>query len=314
MAAVPSFRLRAGSSVIPTVQEIVERLGGTMTRSAVSFHIDYLARSKLRVREADGEGKADWQREALVTTALRFNIVRRDHLARLPPRRGAVPARILVADGNPVVRAGLLSLLEASGVEVLAEAGDARAAIELTERLRPDLVLLDARMPAADGVAPAEALSTMTRVLMLSHTDDPDVVRQTIRSGAVGYLVHGSFTPDELSSAIGSAIEGRNPLSPAAVSALTAGVRGPRAAVRDPAPGRADGPRPGAGFGLSAREIEVMDLIGDGRSNREIAARLFLSEKTVKNHVNRIYAKLGVAGRAAAIARWTGEASPADPW
>ncbi|TDC80850.1 response regulator transcription factor [Actinomadura sp. 7K507] len=208
--------------------------------------------------------------------------------------------RVVVADDNPVVRSGLVSLLEATGVAtVVAEAGDGRRAIELAERHRPDLVLLDVRMPLLDGMSALQTLSGITRVLMLTYTDEPDVIRAAVRGGASGYLVHGTFDVDDLATAVRQAAAGTgNPLSPVAITALMN-------AVKEPAqdrPRRSDRDR----YGLSAREAEVMDLIAQGHANREIAGRLFLTEKTVKNHVNRIFAKLAVENRAAAIVRWLG--------
>ncbi|TDB87975.1 response regulator transcription factor [Actinomadura sp. 7K534] len=261
----------------------------------------------------------------------------------------AVP-RVVVVDDNVVVRSGLVSLVEASGAEVVGEAGDGRTAIELVDRLRPDLVLLDVQMPLMDGVTAAQILSARTRVIMLTYTDDPKVVRAAIGNGAVGYLVHGSFTPEELTAAVHGVVDGSNPLSPAAVSALVGAVRGDsqkareaerageaEAAREDPegreggrSPQADRGPRAGrtpdgtahdrivpaerrpGDFGLSAREADVMRLIARGRSNGQIAQQLFLAEKTVKNHVNRIYAKLGVTSRAAAIAQWIGTSEGED--
>jgi DNA-binding NarL/FixJ family response regulator len=240
----------------------------------------------------------------------------------------------MVVDDNLVVRSGLISLLEASGIEVVGEAGDGQTALELAERLRPDLVLLDVRMPVLDGVAAAELLSRTTQVIMLTYTDDPQVIRTAIGNGAAGYLVHGSFTAEELTAAVHDGVRGAHPLSQVAVSALVGAVRQektpPASPPAQPAPpteqpGPSTSPAPqetrssqdvGAPdqsrFGLSAREAEVMQLIVQGRSNSEIAGRLFLAEKTVKNHVNRIYAKLGVTSRAAAIAQWLGTATGAS--
>lgn len=214
--------------------------------------------------------------------------------------------RVMVVDDNPVVRSGLVALLEAGDhVEVIAEAGDGRRAIELADHLHPDLVLLDVRMPLVDGVEAAGRLSQHTRVLMLTYTEDADVVRSAIRNGAVGYLVHGAFTADELEAAVFGAVAGTsNPLSPVAVTAVLDGIKNQTIA---------DGPRDAqqlelhrASLGLSSREAEVMDRMSAGLTNGEIAGELFLSEKTVKNHVNRIYAKIGVESRAAAIALWLG--------
>lgn len=212
--------------------------------------------------------------------------------------------KVVVADDNPVVRSGLASLLEADDIAVVGQAGDGRQAIELTQRLRPDVVLLDVQMPLLDGVKAAEQLAGISRLIMVTYTISPEVIKTTLAMGAVGYLVHGAFTAEELLAAVRQAAEGANPLSQAAISVLVDGLR------TQPAAPAADQRN---GFGLSAREAEVMDLISEGQSNTEIAVGLFLSEKTVKNHVNRIYAKLGVTSRTAAVARWLGTATAGGP-
>jgi len=227
------------------------------------------------------------------------------------PDSGAA-IKVMVVDDNPVVRSGLVSLLEVSDrVEVIAEAGDGRRAVELSQHLDPDLVLLDVRMPLVDGVEAAKQLSERARVLMLTYTEDPDVVRAAIRNGAVGYLVHGTFTAEELEAAVTGAVAGTaNPLSPVAVAAVLDGIKNP-----EPNGGQdgRDLELHRAALGLSAREAEVMDRMTAGLTNGEIAGELFLSEKTVKNHVNRIYAKLGVESRPAAIALWLGTAPQSHP-
>lgn len=221
------------------------------------------------------------------------------------------PIRVMVVDDNPVVRSGLVALLEAGDrIEVIAEAGDGRRAVELAAHLHPDLVLLDVRMPLVDGVEAAGQLSPHTRVLMLTYTEDPDVVRSAIRNGAVGYLVHGRFAAEELEQAVLDGVSGRsNPLSQVAVSAVLDGIKSMPETSADPA---RDLELHRAGLGLSVREVEVMDRMTTGLTNRQIAEELFLSEKTVKNHVNRIYAKLGVESRAAAIALWLGTSAPSS--
>jgi DNA-binding NarL/FixJ family response regulator len=217
-------------------------------------------------------------------------------------------ARVMVVDDNLVVRSGLVSLLEAAGFIVVAEAGDGQSAIDLAERHRPDLVFLDVQMPLMGGVEAAALLSRTTQVIMLTYTEDPAVIRAAIGNGAVGYLVHGTFTAADLTEAVGNALSGAYPLSPIAVSALVGLAR--NRIADEPAPASSDAPRrdsPAVGaFGLSAREAEITGLIAQGRSNSEIAAELVVAEKTIKNHINRIYAKLGVVSRAAAIARWLG--------
>lgn len=214
--------------------------------------------------------------------------------------------RVLVADDNPVVRSGLVSLLEVSGdIDVVGQAENGRHAIELADELQPDLVLLDVRMPELDGVQAVLTLSKEHLVVMLTYTEEPDTVREAIRNGASGYLVHGTFSADELGGYVHAALEGKNPLSPQAAAAVLDVVRG----TDDSAPAAAGGGQPPADVlqaGLTRREVEVMEEITKGLSNKEIAAELFVSEKTVKNNVNRIFTKLQVTSRAAAIARWIG--------
>lgn len=207
---------------------------------------------------------------------------------------------VLVVDDNPVVVMGLTAVLESAGdVRVVATAGDGAQALELARRHRPDLALLDVRMPGVDGVRAAGPLSALTRVLMLSYSADPEAILASIRAGAAGYLIHGTFSPEELLRAVRDVAGGRT--SPLSDEAALVVVRALQAAAGAPPP------EPRA-FGLSHREAEIMRLVARGRSNREIAAALVLSEKTVKNHVSRVYAKLGVRTRAAAIARWLGTA------
>ncbi|WP_245627936.1 response regulator transcription factor [Actinomadura oligospora] len=179
------------------------------------------------------------------------------------------PLRVLVVGGDASARADVARLLSASDeLNVVAEADQAAAAVELTGRLRPDIVLLDASAARAGRTA---ELARAARVFVLAGPDDPVAVDSAVRGGACGHLVPGAFTARDV-------------------------LRGVRDASR-------------ISMGLSARESEVMDLIASGRSNGEIARQLFLSEKTVKNHVNRIYAKLGVSSRATAIALWRGMVS-----
>lgn len=216
------------------------------------------------------------------------------------------PVRALAVDDNILVRAGLVSLLEATGtVTVVGEAGNGREAIEKAVSLGPDVTLLDVRMPLLDGVGAVEELVKTAPVLMLTHTEEPETIQAALRNGASGYLVHGAFTADELSEAILEVVAGRgNPLSPVAVSAMLSALRYP-APTGNPAQD-ASAQDHSARLGLSQRECEILALIAQGLSNAEIAKELFLAEKTVKNHVSHIYAKLNVSSRAAAIASWNG--------
>ena len=207
--------------------------------------------------------------------------------------------RILLVDDNAIVRRGIASLLgEADGLEVVGEAGDGREAIAKAEELRPDVVCLDVRMPVMDGVAAAGPLAQRSKVLMLSYSEDEHLVTGAIRNGAAGYLVHGRFEPDELEARIKAVAAGEMVLSPAITPAVFEALRR--------APGTEnEGEELGMGS-LTSREREVLNLLARGNSNREIAEELVITNKTVKNHLSRIYEKIGVHSRAEAIALWLG--------
>ena len=179
------------------------------------------------------------------------------------------------------------------GPTVLRAAAIARAA-----EVKPDVVCLDVRMPVMDGVAAAGPLSEKSKVLMLSYSDEQHLVTGAIRNGAAGYLVHGRFEPEELERRILAVARGEMVLSPAVTPAVFDALRR--------APG-ADNDSRQEGLGaLTAREREILNLLARGRSNRDIAEELFITNKTVKNHLSRIYEKIGVHSRAEAIALWLG--------
>lgn len=140
--------------------------------------------------------------------------------------------RVMVVDDNTFIRAGLTSALEATDdIEVVGEAGDGREAEEMAWRLVPDVVLLDVRMPRADGVGAAAALSRISRVIMLTQVEEPEVILSAVRNGAVGYLVHNTFTVDELAAAIRDTVRHRAHPSrtrPAPRSSTPRGRAGPR--------------------------------------------------------------------------------------
>ncbi|WP_328927380.1 response regulator transcription factor [Streptomyces sp. NBC_00190] len=222
------------------------------------------------------------------------------------------PARlsVLIADDNPVIRAGLAAILcEAEDIEVIAQAADGREALSLTRRHAPDVILLDVRMPGVDGISALPHLVQLAPVLMLTYSTEAEIVRETLLLGAGGYLVHGEFTADVLLSAIRDAPEGRPHFTPTAASALLAELRSSSQAQRTVAPS-SERMNNSVVFGLSSREVEVMELIASGMNNQQIAATCFISEKTVKNHINRIFAKLHSTTRSEAIARWLGTARP----
>ncbi|MFD7132722.1 response regulator [Streptomyces sp. NPDC059894] len=242
------------------------------------------------------------------------------------PRPGArPPLRVVIADDNPVVRAGLAALLsDREDITVVAEAADGREACEAAHRHRPDLVLLDVRMPGVDGLSALPHLVGIAPVVMLTYSGEAEVVEEALRRGAGGYLVHGEFTVEELVSAVRDVREGRAHFTPTAATAVLTRLRSTQNAtahngVTQPPPFPATSPKrlsqlqsavgqSRRGFELSAREAEIMDLIASGMTNQQIAATCFISEKTVKNHINRIFAKLHSSSRSEAAAKWLGTA------
>jgi DNA-binding NarL/FixJ family response regulator len=205
--------------------------------------------------------------------------------------------RVMIVDDNQVIRRGIAALLaEADDIVVVGEASDGREALRVAAETKPAVVLLDVRMPLMDGVEAAASLSKSARVMMLTYSESEELVTGAIRAGASGYLVHGQFDGDELASRIRQLAAGETVLSPTVVSTVFEALR------RTPgSPDEADGPA-----SLTAREREIMNLIAQGLTNAEIAEQFVLSEKTVKNHVNHIYTKLGAGNRVQATAIWLG--------
>jgi DNA-binding NarL/FixJ family response regulator len=199
--------------------------------------------------------------------------------------------RLLIVDDHPVVRDGLRGMFSRDpGFEVVGEAANGAEAIVLAERLHPDVVLMDLRMPGVDGVTAIGQLAergVLARVLVLTTYDTDADVLPAIEAGATGYLLKDSPRED-LYRAVRAAARGEAVLSPSVATRLLAQVRTP---ANDP-----------AHEPLSQRELEVLELIARGASNREAAKRLFISEATVKTHLLHIYAKLNVNDRAAAVA------------
>ncbi|MFE9258900.1 response regulator [Streptomyces sp. NPDC006879] len=235
------------------------------------------------------------------------------------PAPQAEPMTLLIADDNPVVRAGLCALLGArEDIHILAEATDGAEALYLTRLHRPDVVLLDVRMPRTDGLAALPQLAAISSVLMLTYSRDGDIVQRALRLGANGYLVHGEFTVEELVTAVRDTKAGRANFAGTAAQVLLRHIRQrelPQGASQEQRYVSQSERRAGnhKSYGLSSREEEIMDLIATGMSNREIASTCFISEKTVKNHINSIFAKLDSANRSEAISRWLGTARTQTP-
>jgi DNA-binding NarL/FixJ family response regulator len=195
--------------------------------------------------------------------------------------------RLLIVDDHPVVRDGLRGMFAGDpGFDVVGEAADGDEAVRQAEALRPDVILMDLRMPGTDGATAIRRLAeggVSSRVLVLTTYDsDADVV-PAIEAGATGYLLKDS-PRDELFRAVRAAHQGEAVLAPSVATRLVSQLRAP------------------AQDTLSERELEVLTLIAQGETNRGAAARLFISEATVKTHLLHIYAKLDVNDRAAAVA------------
>ena len=194
--------------------------------------------------------------------------------------------KVLIADDHPVVRAGLEGMLaKQPDFEIIGEAENGSEAVKLVERLSPDVVLMDLRMPGMDGVAATERISanhSETRVLVLTTYDsDADILR-AVEAGATGFLLKDS-PREELHEAVRAAASGRTLLAPAVAQRLMGHLRKP------------------ARQALSIREVEVLELVRSGLSNKEIARSLHLSVATVKTHLIHIYGKLGVDDRTSAV-------------
>ncbi|HVC88940.1 MAG TPA: response regulator transcription factor [Gaiellaceae bacterium] len=203
---------------------------------------------------------------------------------------------MVVADDQRVVRDGLLLLLDLlEGVEVVATAANGAEAIECVDRDRPDIVLMDLRMPGLDGVEATRRIRSSapgTQVLVLTTYADDDSLFPALEAGARGYLTKDA-TAEEIEQAIRALGAGRTHLDPVIQERLIAAVLDPARVSSDTAESLPDG--------LTPREVEVLKLIAAGLSNTEIAAALVVSDATVKTHINHVFAKTGARDRAQAV-------------
>lgn len=202
--------------------------------------------------------------------------------------------RVCLVEDQMLVRLGIRSLLDLTDdIRVAAEAGDGEEAIEVITRTKPDVVLLDMRMPKLDGVGVLEALSargTLPPTLILTTFDDDSIVFDGIRAGAKGFLLK-DVSLERLTSAIRELAAGGSFIQPAVTERILRGLvqpKGERAAIA-------------AGDRLTEREVEVLRLMAGGYSNREIAGALCVSEGTVKNHISSILSKMGCRDRTRAV-------------
>jgi two-component system, NarL family, response regulator LiaR len=195
--------------------------------------------------------------------------------------------RVLVVDDHPMVRAGLATMLKAaSGIEVIAEASGGQEAIELCAAHKPQVVLMDLKMPGMDGASAAAAIRQANReiqIIMLTAFYDPDLVQNAMQAGAIGYLLKTSGS-NEITDAIRNAAQRRRTLAPEATEALIQAVQ-----------------NESIGEDLTSREREVLRLMTVGKSNQEIADQMQVALPTVKFHANNIFSKLGAKSRAEAI-------------
>jgi DNA-binding NarL/FixJ family response regulator len=207
-----------------------------------------------------------------------------------------VTVRVLVVDDHPLYREGLLTALSAVGdVDVVGEAADGAEAVERVAELVPDVVLMDLHMPVLTGVEATRRITAehpSVAVLVLTMLDGDDAVFAAMRAGARGYLLKGAGR-QEITAAIASVARGEVVFSAGIASRVLAFFNGPGSGALAAQP-----------FAhLTEREREILDLVARGLTNGAIASRLFLSEKTVRNHVSNVFTKLQVSGRAEAVAR-----------
>ena len=220
-------------------------------------------------------------------------VTQRASSARSSSEPGPPAVRLLLADDHRMLRQGLRRSLEELGIDVVGEAADGHEAVELARRLQPDVVLMDVSMPVLDGIEATRAVRREvpdTQVVMLTMHSDTDLIARALQAGAAGYLVK-DCSIEEVVDAVRMAASDWATLSPNIASSMLAEV------------GKLDRPRKGEEPVISAREEEVLQLVADGFTLPEVAEKLFISQKTVKNHLASIYQKLDARDRTQAVLR-----------
>ncbi|GGK23361.1 DNA-binding response regulator [Streptomyces camponoticapitis] len=216
------------------------------------------------------------------------------------------PIRVFLLDDHEVVRRGVQDLLDAEpDIEVVGDTGTAAHALVQGPALRPDVAVLDVRIPDGDGITVCRELrSLMPRLacLMLTSFDDDDALLDAIMAGAAGYVLK-EINGSDLVAAVRTVASGQSMLDPATTTRLMRSLRGEEEGTEHEQDALSQ---------LTPREREILALIGEGLTNREIGGRIYLSEKTVKNHISRLLAKLGVERRIQAAVLATQAASRAD--
>lgn len=214
--------------------------------------------------------------------------------------------RVLIADDQRLMRDGLRIILEdAPDIEVIGEAENGLIATQIAENQQPDVILMDIRMPLLDGIEATERIRKQTaqapRILLLTTFDTPELVVEGMRAGAAGYLLK-DCSAEELCTAVRAVARGQVLLQASSAAQLLAGLQGHAPPAATASRDVSVSPEVEK-MGLTARELEVVRLIAQGHSNTEIAAELFVSDATVKTHINHIFSKLGARDRSQVIVK-----------
>ena len=196
--------------------------------------------------------------------------------------------RVLVADDHPIVRRGLVFFLNTQpGIEVIGEAGDGKEAVMLSEQLNPDVILMDVLMPGMNGIEATETILSRQpnmKILMLTSSSDQNHILPALEAGAMGYQLK-DIEPDALAASIRNLLAGQKQLHQEATNRIIANISGDRSKTARMIET------------LTKREMEVLKEVAKGKSNREIASSLFITEKTVKTHITHIFSKLDLSDR-----------------